>query len=93
MNFTEFFDNSQQLPTPVDKHACYTDLYNTLKYFLLLDVYAVKVENFPHNSINSARDSLYGTVKRFNFPIRTRVINDELYLINTLKEDEPNANK
>lgn len=93
MKFTEFFDNCSQLPTPVDKHACYTDLYNTLKYFLFLDVYAVKVEDLPHNSISSARDSLYGTVKRFNLPIRARVINGELYLINALKEGEPNANQ
>lgn len=93
MKFTEFFDNRSQLPTPVNKHTCYTDLYHILKYFLFLDVYAVKVENLPHNSIYSARDSLYGTVKRFNLPIRARVINGELYLINTLKEDEPNANK
>lgn len=93
MNFTEFFDNPTQLPTPANKHVCYTDLYNILKYFLFLDIYAVKVKNLPHNSIYSARASLYRTVKRFNFPIRVRLINSELYLINTLKEGEPNANK
>lgn len=93
MKFTEFFDNRSQLPTPINKHTCYTDLYNILKYFLFLDVYAVKVENLPHNSIYSARASLYRTVKRFNLPVRVRLINSELYLINTLKEDEPNANQ
>lgn len=93
MKFTEFFDSCSQLPTPVNKHTCYTDLYSLLEYFVSLDVYAVKVENLPHNSIHSARDSLYRTAKRFNLPIRMRLINSELYLINTLKEDEPNANK
>ena len=87
MKLVEFFDNCSQLPTPANKHACYTDLYNTLRYFLSLDVYAVKVENLHHSSIYSARNSLYRTAKRFNFPIRMRVINGELYLINTLKED------
>lgn len=93
MKFTEFFDSCSQLPTPTNKHTCYTDLYSLLKYFVFLDVYAVKVKNLPHNSIYSARASLYRTAKRFNLPIRIRVINSELYLINTLKEDEPNANK
>ena len=89
MNFTEFFDNSTQLPTPVSNRnkTCYTDLYNILKYFLFLDTYAVKVENWPHNSMFSARSSIYRTIKRFNMPIRVRIINNELYLINTLKED------
>ena len=87
MNFTEFFDNSLQLPVPERKHTCYTDLYNKLKYFLFLDTYAVKVENWPHNSMFSARASIYRTIKRFNMPIRVRIINNELYLINTLKED------
>lgn len=89
MNFTEFFDDSTQLPTPVSNRnkTCYTDLYNILKYFLFLDTYAVKVENCPHNSMFSARSSIFRTIKRFNMPIRVRIINNELYLINTLKED------
>lgn len=91
MNFTEFFDNSMQLPTPVRNKTCYTDLHNILKYFLYIDTYAVKVENWPHNSMFSARASIYRTIKRFNMPIRVRIINNELYLINTLKEDNKHA--
>lgn len=91
MNFTEFFDNPTQLPDPIEKRACYTDLYNILQYFLYLNVYAVKVENLPHNSIYSARASIFRTARRSNLPVRVRIINNELYLINTVKEAESHA--
>ncbi len=91
MKFTEIIYTPARLPVPVKKHACYTDLYNILQYFLYLNVYAVKVEYLSHNSIYSARASIFRTARRFNLPIRVRIINNELYLINTVKEAESHA--
>ena len=88
MKFTDIIDNPAQMPDPIRKRVCYTDLHNTLQYFLYLNVYAVKVENLPHNSIYSARASIFRTARRFNLPVRVRIINNELYLINTVKEAE-----
>lgn len=75
---------------PSRKANCeYKNIRSYLMEFMQMNVKYARVEYTQKEFLNipSARSSISGMIRQFNFPVRTRVLNDTLYLERTDMED------
>ena len=69
-----------------------TKLQRVLDEFIASGNKAVRVVLEPgeYDSIKAARGSFYGAIRRLRYPIKTRIINGELYLVLVNADQEVN---